>query len=86
MSLMTLNDAIKHLEENVETKTDWCEECKQEHAQLLAWLVELRDCKVQLEVANKCIRDSETYLCALGSPSFAVRVLKKYLSGVNNNE
>lgn len=51
MSLMTLNDAIKHLEENMKTKTDWCEECKQEHSQLLAWLIELRELR---KLSDQC--------------------------------
>lgn len=43
MTTMTLNDAIQHLEENIKTKTDWCDDCKQEHIQLLDWLIELRE-------------------------------------------
>lgn len=44
---MTLDEAIAHLNESLsdETKKWSCEECKNEHKQLLKWLCELRDLK-----------------------------------------
>ena len=41
---MTLDEAIKHLEETLSDKSHkWsCESCKQEHEQLLEWLKELK--------------------------------------------
>jgi len=41
---MTLDEAIKHLENELKDKNHkWaCEECKQEHIQLLNWLKELQ--------------------------------------------
>lgn len=36
-----LNEAIAHLEERLKEPFD-CEACKQEHKELLSWLVELR--------------------------------------------
>lgn len=44
---MTLDEAIKHLEEILSDKSHkWsCESCKQEHKQLLVWLKELKALK-----------------------------------------
>lgn len=41
---MTLEEAIKHLEETLSNPDhEWsCEECKAEHEQLLMWLKELK--------------------------------------------
>lgn len=41
---MTLNEAIEHLEETLKDDNHkWsCDECKQEHEQLLHWLMELQ--------------------------------------------
>jgi hypothetical protein len=42
---MKLEEAIEHLNESLnDPNRDWgCEECKQEHVQLLEWLVELKE-------------------------------------------
>lgn len=42
---MDLDEAISHLKDTLEDKNhDWgCEQCKQEHEQLLDWLIELRE-------------------------------------------
>lgn len=42
---MTLEEAIQHLKESLADPTHkWgCEECKEEHEQLLKWLVDLRE-------------------------------------------
>lgn len=44
---MTLDEAIEHLEESLQDESrKWtCEECKNEHIQLLEWLKELRELK-----------------------------------------
>ncbi|MDO5773231.1 MAG: hypothetical protein Q4P16_02830 [Spirochaetales bacterium] len=43
---MTLDEAIKHLDETLANKKDWsCEKCKDEHIQLRKWLAELRSLK-----------------------------------------
>lgn len=43
---MTLEQAINHLEEELNTKQDWsCVACKEEHQQLLGWLKELQAIK-----------------------------------------
>lgn len=44
---MTLRQAIEHLDESLgDTSRDWgCEDCKREHEQLRAWLVELEQLK-----------------------------------------
>lgn len=47
MEEMTLRQAIEHLDESLgDTSRDWgYEECKREHEQLRAWLVELEQLK-----------------------------------------
>ncbi len=49
---MNLDEAIKHLEVKLEDKDyKWpCEECRQEHEQLLGWLKELKDLRLDNEV------------------------------------
>jgi len=49
---MTLDEAIKHLEEKTDDKDyEWpCEECKQDHEQLLGWLKELNGLRFENEV------------------------------------
>ncbi len=49
---MTLDEALKHLEEKTDDKDyEWpCEECKQEHEQLLGWLKELKGLRLENEV------------------------------------
>lgn len=43
---MSLEEAIKHLEEELEIKEDWsCVACKEDHQQLLEWLKELQAIK-----------------------------------------
>lgn len=45
---MSLDEAIKHLED-ILTNNGWeCEECKQEHIQFKEWLMELRDVRAFL--------------------------------------
>lgn len=52
-SHMTLNEAIQHLEDIIPRK-DWsCKDCKQEHEQLLEWLIELEErCKQDQKDVN----------------------------------
>ena len=38
---MTLEEAIDHLQESLNNKEWDCQECRQEHEQLLEWLIEL---------------------------------------------
>lgn len=54
---MTLNEAIEHLESELSDKDhNWgCEECRQEHAQLLEWL---KDYKLRLEHVPKIYTES----------------------------
>jgi len=43
---MNLEEAIRHLEEELEIKEDWsCVACKEDHQQLLEWLKELQAIK-----------------------------------------
>ena len=45
---MTLDEAIQHLEETLASKDHkWsCAECKSEHEQLLEWLIELKQRRI----------------------------------------
>lgn len=54
---MNLEEAIKHLEEELEIKKDWsCVACKEDHQQLLEWLKELQSIKsVEPSEALKCL-------------------------------
>lgn len=54
---MTLTDAIQHLKESLADPThEWgCEECKQEHEQLLKWLEDYKELKtdyIELNTEN----------------------------------
>ena len=42
---MTLDEAIEHLKYSIKNNNFGCEECKQEHIQLLNWLIELKEFK-----------------------------------------
>lgn len=42
---MTLDEAIEHLKYAIKNNNFGCEECKQEHIQLLNWLIELKELK-----------------------------------------
>lgn len=42
---MTLDEAIEHLKYLIFKDNFNCEECKQEHTQLLNWLIELKSYK-----------------------------------------
>ncbi len=57
---MTLKEAIEHLKEILRSPThDWsCAECKEEHSQLLAWLLELQSFRAQQETEER--KDSMT--------------------------
>lgn len=44
---MNLDEAIEHLKEKLDKDSFGCEECKDEHEQLLKWLLELKDYKKQ---------------------------------------
>ena len=61
---MTLDDAIQHLKETLSDENhEWsCEECKQEHKQLLEWLTELK----RLHKCRKCpLVEEECKICGL---------------------
>lgn len=54
---MTLDDAIAHLDETLgDPKHEWgCDDCRTEHEQLCAWLVELREMR---DAAKRQIADN----------------------------
>lgn len=51
---MKLNEAIEHLSDTLNNpEHDWnCEECKAEHEQLLAWLIEYRELTELIELGE----------------------------------
>lgn len=55
---MRLEEAIDHLEEMLADENhEWtCEECRQEHEQLLGWLKELKDLRLENEVILRRLR------------------------------
>ena len=54
---MTLEEAIKHLEETLSNPNhEWsCAECKAEHEQLLAWLKELKELREKNGLYQKAL-------------------------------
>lgn len=42
MERLTIDQAIAHAQEVAETRTDLCDECRQEHEQLAKWLTKLK--------------------------------------------
>ena len=50
---MTLDEAIEHLQDKFEEDNWSCEECRQEHLQLLQWLMELKE---RREIGDKFLK------------------------------
>lgn len=65
---MTLEEAIQHLKESLADPTHkWgCEECKQEHEQLLVWLEDYQKVKEENEKMLNTIKDLALALKILG--------------------
>ena len=65
--VMTLDDAIAHLDETLgDPKREWaCDECRKEHEQLRAFLVELRELR---EAAKRKVYEDDMVqvYCAVG--------------------
>ena len=54
---MTLQEAIDHLNESLnDPNREWCEECRQEHEQLLDFLNELQKARTELYEYSKTIK------------------------------
>ena len=45
---MTIEEAIAHAKETADTRTDLCDECREEHKQLAQWLTELKELRITL--------------------------------------
>lgn len=69
---MTLEGAIKHLEETLAGPGhDWgCEECKAEHEQLLEWLTELKNRREVSEIEKRSIEKCDKCLDVSDCPLF----------------
>ena len=65
---MTLEEAIQHLKESLaDPKHKWgCEECKQEHEQLLEWLEDYQKVKEENEKLQSVIKELALALKILG--------------------
>ena len=68
---MELNDAINHLKESLADPTHkWgCEECKQEHEQLLVWLEDYKQLKADYIELDNRLRTANTEIDRLQSVS-----------------
>lgn len=72
---MKLEEAIKHLNESLtDPGHNWgCEECKEEHEQLLEWLRELKDLrednKVLISECDRLIKEKGELLKKVGTDS-----------------
>lgn len=65
---MTLNEAIEHLDDILQSDKKWeCEECKNEHIQLRDWLNELKSYK-DLEEQGKLLK----LPCAVGDTVYQI--------------
>ena len=58
---MTLDEAIQHLTETLSNSNhNWsCDECKQEHEQLLDWLLELKYLRSLINSYNNFMNEKE---------------------------
>ena len=66
---MTLEEAIQHLKESLaDTTHKWgCEECKQEHEQLLEWLEDYKQLKADYADLDSRLRTANTEIDRLQS-------------------
>lgn len=46
---MTIEEAIAHAQETADTRSDLCDECRDEHRQLADWLTELKQLRDSFE-------------------------------------
>jgi hypothetical protein len=78
MAEMTLRQAIEHLDERLgDTSRDWgCEECRREHEQLRAWLVELEQMKESGAVLVVRCKDCKFYEPATSDSGNCSKVLE----------
>jgi hypothetical protein len=56
---MDISEAIKHAREVAESRTDLCEDCRNEHLQLANWLTELQEYRSKIEQGT--LVDTEAY-------------------------
>ena len=66
---MTIDEAIAHAQETADTRTDLCDECREEHRQLAQWLIELK----QLREENDTLK---TEIMAVKSGSDVLKICK----------
>jgi hypothetical protein len=57
--MMDISEAIKHAREVAESRTDLCEDCRNEHLQLANWLTELQEYRSKIEQGT--LVDTEAY-------------------------
>lgn len=53
---MTIEEAIAHAQETADTRTDLCDECREEHRQLADWLAELKQLREETSKLKRLLK------------------------------
>lgn len=53
---MTIEEAIAHAQKTADTRTDLCDECREEHRQLADWLVELKQLREETSKLKRLLK------------------------------
>lgn len=53
---MTIEEAIAHAKETADTRSDLCDECRDEHRQLADWLTELKQLREETSKLKRLLR------------------------------
>lgn len=53
---MTIDEAIAHAQETADTRSDLCDECREEHRQLADWLTELKQLREETSKLKRLLR------------------------------
>lgn len=68
---MTIEEAIAHAQETADTRSDLCDECRDEHRQLADWLTELKQLREETAELKRLLKlaveDFERFRCLMSS-------------------
>ena len=53
---MTIEEAIAHAQKTADTRTDLCDECREEHRQLADWLAELKQLREETSKLKRLLK------------------------------
>lgn len=53
---MTIEEAIAHAQKTADTRTDLCDECREEHRQLADWLTELKQLREETSKLKRLLK------------------------------